>query len=190
MIRGISKFREDLHSSSNPDPCSGQIQQYQAAQGLVKFWMCPRMMSPSIPWERVPVFDQSGGEKFLPFMWKKFPTFLLVSVDSHTVTAHFWGKSNFSFSITSLYSLESQPVIKWLCSVVLLRLKRPSSLHSYPLKFCSCPWTILVALHWTYSRMSVSILYWGAPNWAQHPKCSLTHCNPSSPGIQPCFLLS
>lgn len=48
MIQGIVMFRESLQSSSNPNPCLLQIQQYCAAQGLVKFWICPRMVSTNL----------------------------------------------------------------------------------------------------------------------------------------------
>lgn len=39
---------------------------------------------------------------------------------------------------------------------------------------CSSPPTTLPVLHWICSRMFVSFLYWGGPNWTEHSAYSFT----------------
>jgi len=48
------------------------------------------------------------------------------------------------------------------------------SLSVYSQKRCSSPFIILMALHWTLSSMSISVLYCEAQNWTQYSRCGLT----------------
>ena len=49
-----------------------------------------------------------------------------------------------------------------------------------------------MALQWTFSRRSLSFLYWGAQNWTQHSKCGLTSTEGGSPPLTcwPCFFFN
>lgn len=71
-------------------------------------------------------------------------------------------------------------LLSFLCS----RLDSPSS-HSLSLhEKCSSPLFIRVALCWTHSSMSMSLLYWGAQHWAQWA-CN-GHRLPVMPGSSQC----
>lgn len=51
-------------------------------------------------------------------------------------------------------------------SLIFYRLSSPSFLSLYSQEGFSCPFTILMALCWTFSSMSLSVLSWEAQNWS------------------------
>ena len=56
------------------------------------------------------------------------------------------------------------------------RLSSPSSPSLSTSERCSRPFAIAVALHWTHSSVSQSLLHWGAQHQTQHPEVSQQSC--------------
>ena len=59
-------------------------------------------------------------------------------------------------------------------SLPFCRLNSPSSLSLSSYVRYSSPLVVLVALHWTLSSSSMSLLYWAAQKWTQYSRCGFS----------------
>ena len=98
----------------------------------------------------------------------EFPAFQCVPTASRPVTGHHWeepGSIFFTPSHQVFIHIDKIPL-----SLLFSRLSCPSSLSLSSCERCSSA-LIFVALHWTCSGKSMSLLYWGAQHWTQHTSC-------------------
>lgn len=92
-----------------------------------------------------------------------------VSVCAHCpVTRHYWREPG------SVFFEPSLQVFKYIDKIPpkpsLLQVKSHILLNLSPQKLCSGALTILVALHWSLSSSSRSLLYWVAQKWIQYSR--------------------
>jgi len=90
-----------------------------------------------------------------------------VPVCAHCLLSWHWA----SLQRVSLHSLRTHPsgiYRHWWdpLSLIFYRLSSPSFLSLSSQEGFSCPFTILMALCWTFSSMSLSVLSWEAQNWS------------------------
>lgn len=108
-------------------------------------------------------------------MFRKSPEFQFVTIASGAITAPQKWESLHPLPVTCpsfLYIL-----IRSLQNLPFSRLKSSSSLSLSSYVGCPSPLIILVGLHWTLSRMSMSVLYWETQNRTQYFWDGLTALN-------------
>lgn len=94
--------------------------------------------------QSVPVFSHLHITEIFPYFHLEFPVFQFSPIASHPIAGHHWKESGPTLLILIRYPLSLLLSLIWL------------------------------ALCWTCSRNIMSLLIWGAQNWAEYSRCGLT----------------
>uniref|UniRef100_A0A8B9QH24 Glycoprotein endo-alpha-1,2-mannosidase n=2 Tax=Apteryx owenii TaxID=8824 RepID=A0A8B9QH24_APTOW len=173
-ITSFNEWHEGTQIEKAVPKRTGQGQLEQAAQDHVQlgFKYLQGCGLHSLSRKPVSMFSYPcSKEVFLMFKWNFLcfslcPLPLILSLGT---TEKSLAPSSLDPPIRYLYLL-----IRISLSLLFSRLNRPSSLSFFSYKQCSSPLIVFVALCWTCSSRSVSVLYWGAQNWTQYSRWGLT----------------
>jgi len=118
----------------------------------------------------IPLLIYPHSEEVFPNVKMGPPVFQCVPTTSCPVTGHHWKGSGYIFCTPSdIYVHWRDPP-----SLLFPTPNGPLFLSCSTYERCSSPLTVLVALQWSLSNMSISFLNWEAQNWTQYSKCGLT----------------
>ncbi|KAK4815510.1 LOW QUALITY PROTEIN: hypothetical protein QYF61_003068 [Mycteria americana] len=103
----------------------------------------------------VPMLDNPFSEVKFPNIQSKPPLAQLEAISSHPITCYLGEETDPHLSTTSCQAVRA---VRSPLSLLFSRLNNPSSLSRSSSDFCSRPFTSFVALLWTHSSTSMSLL--------------------------------
>ncbi|KAK4818424.1 hypothetical protein QYF61_012958 [Mycteria americana] len=115
-----------------------------------------RMVTQPLPWAACSNVDNPFGEEIFPNIKTKPPLVQLEAISSCPITCYLGEETDPHLSTTSF-----QREIRSSLSLLFSRLNNPSSLSRSSSDLCSRAFTSFVALLWTRSSTSMSLLYSG-----------------------------
>lgn len=157
-MRNIAESQADWGWQGLLGPSGATPAQMELHRALIHAASEDLQRHPTASGQPLPVFFHPHSTDVVPGVPREPPVFWFVLITS--CPGHHWKKPAYIFLEPFLQKFTDIPP-----NLLFSRKNRPSSFSLSSWERYSIPFIILVALHWTLTSSSTSLLYQGAQNW-------------------------